>query len=59
MKTLGELRQAFWNAHHFVRRHGWTQNQYSADVRMAWCDFVEHCVRSGQISESLAQRATL
>ena len=36
-----------------------TQNEYHADVRMAWCDFVEHIQRSGQIGEDLADRATL
>lgn len=36
-----------------------TQNEYKTDIRVAWCDFVEAMYQSGQISEALAQRATL
>lgn len=60
IKTLTELRAAFWEAHPKLQRKGRTkQNDYPADVRMAWCDYVEHMVRSNEISENLAQRATL
>jgi hypothetical protein len=38
---------------------GWTQNQYQADVRQAWCDYVDCMQKEGMISEALAQRATL
>lgn len=60
IKTLTELRAAFWEAHPAFKRKGRTkQNDYPADVRMAWCDYVEHMVRNGDIPENLAQRATL
>lgn len=60
ISTLTELRAAFWSCHpHFKRRGRTKQNDYSIDIRMAWCDFVEHIRRSGDISERLAERATL
>ena len=59
-RTVTELRQAFWQANPQHRRRGRTrQNAYPCDVRMAWCDFVEHTRRNGDISEKLAERATL
>lgn len=36
-----------------------TQNDYPADIRMAWCDFVDSMQRDGNISMALAERATL
>lgn len=60
IKTLTALRAAFWEAHPQFKRKGRTrQNDYPINVRMAWCDYVEHMVRNGDISENLAQRATL
>jgi hypothetical protein len=54
------LRYAFWCDHpNLKRRSGWTQNQYPADVRQAWCVYVDFMQRDGAISEALAQRATL
>jgi hypothetical protein len=61
--TQGALRAAFWEtysdsiARHY--RRGKRQNDYPADVRMAWVDYVDACQRNGAISEKLAQRATL
>lgn len=71
--TQKDLRAAFWEAHPQHRRgvkavgtaHGRkfyvekTQNDYPTDVRVAWCDFIDYMRRDGQISEALAQRATL
>ena len=71
--TQKQLRAAFWQAHpqfkRGVKRIGTkdgraiyaakTQNDYPADVRMAWCDFVESTRRAGDITENLAERATL
>lgn len=58
--TQAELRAEFWAQHpRYKRVPGWTQNDYNADVRMAWCDFVEYMRRAGSISDALAQRATL
>lgn len=57
-----ELRLAFWRAHRqFLgyRHPQRTQNQYPADVRMAWVDFVDSSARAGDISEWLASRVTL
>jgi len=59
MKTIAEVRQAFWNAHHFVRHAGWTQNLYPTDTRVEFVDFVDSLARDGTITEALAQRVTL
>ncbi len=39
--------------------NGWTQNDYPNDVRMAFVDYVDSLARNGEISEALAQKATL
>lgn len=58
--TQQQLRAAFWEHHpQFTRKPGKTQNDYPADVRMTWVDWIESLARDGQISEGLAQRATL
>jgi hypothetical protein len=58
--TQKELRAQFWADHqHLTRKPGKTQNDYPADVRMAWVDYVDHMQRSGMISDKLADRATL
>lgn len=63
MKTQREIRDAFWltfNVEGKPRRfYGKSQNELPADVRMAFCDFVEYLAREGTISESLAARVTL
>lgn len=58
--TQKELRATFW-FHHPEYKHykGNRQNDCPTDIRLAWCDFVEHMHRSGQISDALANRATL
>lgn len=58
--TQKALRESFWADHPKLTRQGnKKQNEYPADTRMAWCDYVENMRRSGEISEALAQRATL
>ncbi len=58
--TQAQLRAAFWEGHpHFKRRPGKTQNDYPADIRVTWCDYVDTMNRCGVISDALAQRATL
>lgn len=64
--TQKELRAAFWAAHpHFdeqAREAGIRskrQNHQCATVRCTWVDFVDQMARSGQISNQLAERATL
>lgn len=65
-RNVTELRSLFWQhmrdyapdlAKHY--RKTWRQNRYPADVRMAWIDFIDAEHRRGQISDSLASRATL
>ena len=46
------------NRYEFDSRES-AQNDYPADVRMAWCDFVESTRRSGEIADDLCERATL
>lgn len=62
--TQTQVRSTFWETSGFERvrtpRGRWlTQNEYSADVRCAFVDFVDHLAREGTISEALAQRVTL
>lgn len=58
--TQAQVRAAFWEAHHFYKRHaGWTQNQYPTDTRVAFVDYIDYLRRNGDISDALAQRITL
>lgn len=63
MKTISEVRQAFWNeyaeyyGHEFKTRK--RQNDYSADCRCAFVDFVDYLERDGQISQKLANMVML
>lgn len=62
MKTINEIRAAFWSAHpEFANEYRKTkrQNDYRADIRMAFVDYVDMLHRDGQISDSLAKRVTL
>lgn len=73
IKTLSELRAQFWEQHPTYKRKTVSkvssngkkfykyadQNDYPADVRMAWVFFVDNMQRSGEISEALAWKATL
>lgn len=58
------LRSAFWEANPGLvcrTRRGkiLPQNEQPCDTRMAWVDFIDAAVGSGEISEALASRATL
>lgn len=69
--TQAELRKLFWESHpqykrayvriskpgHYYRPK--QQNEYPADVRMAWVYFIDFCARNEVINEDLACRATL
>jgi len=64
--TQKALRKEFWLQHpsfdHQARAaqiRSKPQNEHCATLRLAWCDFVEHMNRDGEISDALAQRATL
>ena len=62
MKTVNEVRRAFWAEHpqyNSEYRAKKRQNQYSADVRCSFVAFVEHLRRDNVISEDLAFRVTL
>jgi hypothetical protein len=64
LTTQAAVRAAFWNDLGVMgapgtRKPGKTQNNYPADVRMAWVDYVDMLQRSGEISEALAFRVTL
>lgn len=60
ISTQKQLRDEFWAQNPLLIRRGRTkQNQYPSDTRTAWCDFVEYSRRNGDISQTLAQKATL
>lgn len=62
MMKVKQLRAAFWNDCPRFRplfRTRKKQNDYPADVRAAWVDYVDTMARNGFISESTARRATL
>ena len=62
MKKLNQsqLRAAFWQAFpQFQRRRGATQNDYKTDIRVTWCDFIEAARSNGEITDRVAERATL
>ena len=64
MTTQKQIRAAFWAAHPAwmrakIRDHAGTGRMYITDTRCAFVDFVDYLQTSGQISEALANRATL
>jgi len=69
MTNQKQIRRAFWEAHPTANRkrhrYSWNQNDktaelvYSTDTRCAFVNFLDHLARDGQITESLANRATL
>lgn len=62
MTTQKQLRAYFWECNPSfgpLRRAKKKQNDYPADVRMAFVDFVYHLQRDEIISQKLAEKATL
>lgn len=64
--TQKQIREAFWEAHPDMdleaRKRGTRskgQNEQYEETRIAFCDFIEHLHRSGEISDALLQRVTL
>lgn len=67
--TQKEIRAAFWQAHPNADRkryrYSWNRADktaplvYCIDTRCAFVDFLDHLHRTGQITETLANRATL
>ena len=62
MKTITEVRNAFWEAHpQFAseRRSKKRQNDYRVDIRVSFCEYLDVLERNQIISEKLADKATL
>lgn len=62
MKKVTEVRKAFWQRFSEFKpeyKAGKSQNDYRADIRCSFVDFVDSLQRDGVISEKLARRATL
>jgi hypothetical protein len=62
MKNVNEIRKSFWASfpqfQQFYRKT-WKQNQYCTDIRCSFVDYVDQLRKDNQISEKLANRATL
>ena len=54
-----ELRAAFWATHVHQEIPGQEQNKYHADIRAAWCEFIDWSEREGVISMAMAAEVTL
>lgn len=62
IKTVTEVRKGFWQAHpeHAPDyRKTYRQNQYGAYIGFDFTQYVDGLRRGGDITESLAKRATL
>lgn len=64
--TQAEVRRAFWEMMREFQpemakeyRRGKRQNEYPADIRMRFVDFVDAEQKDGNLSEQLAQKVTL
>lgn len=63
MKTITEIRRAFWQNHpQFAFDYKGTkvrQNSYGVDIRVSFIDYIDSLCKDGVISENLAKRVTL
>ena len=67
MTTQKQIRESFWQAHDGVsgiskrkiRDYSGNGKMYNTDTRCAFVDYVDTLACNGEISESLANRATL
>lgn len=62
MKTQKEVRANFWESHPQFKseyKKSYRQNQYRADIRMAFVDYVDHLAKDGIITNKLAYKVTL
>lgn len=62
MKTISEVRKAFWEAHPEFKnsyRKSYRQNQYNTDINVAFVDYVDYLLKSGDITQNLANKITL
>ena len=58
MTSQAQIRDAFWKAHPDADRKRY-QGDYCTDTRCAFVDFIDFLHRDYQISDALANRATL
>jgi hypothetical protein len=62
MKTISSIRHQFWADNPQFKgayRKTYRQNRYNATIRSAFVEYVNYLECNGEISESLANRATL
>ena len=60
--TITELRKSFWDNNPQFKsqyRKTYRQNQYCCDIRCSWVDFLDHMLKSGEITEKQAFKAIL
>lgn len=57
--TQRDLRRFFWAQHPELSRRKLADGDYVTDTRVAWVDWIDALQKAGEISEALAQRATL
>jgi len=65
--TQQQVRAAFWQdcasisgiSKRKIRNYSGTGTMYNTDTRCAFCDYVDALSKSGDISQSLAERVTL
>lgn len=62
MSTQSAVRESFWTANpQYIKSYSprKRQNDYNATIRSAFVEYVDELQKSGQISETLADKATL
>jgi len=62
METQAQVRDSFWNSYpefQQEKRSRKRQNDYRADIRMAWVEYIDSLRKDGLITEKLAAFATL
>lgn len=65
--TVEQLRAAFWRDHadietvskRKIRNHAGNGKMYNTDTRCAFCDWLDAANKNREVSDSLANRATL
>ena len=62
--TQRQLRKAFWEEFPNLPRkritdYAGTGKMYPTDTRVTWCDWVDFLQKNGDVSQELAERATL
>ncbi len=64
IKNVRELRKLFWSEHPRLQRkkipnYSGNGTMHVTDTRCAWCNWLDAMSKNGEISQELAQRATL